>query len=302
MTVSTNVRSTKQGTPGAPGLRSRRVCVALAAAALACSQTGHDGNGAAGPASSAPQGPVDGTQAPSAPRAPVHGYEVVARYPHDEKAYTQGLFVQDGVLFESTGRHGTSTVRIVDLATGVVQRKADLEQRLFGEGIAPYKGLVVMLTWKEQTAVVFDRKRLTEQYRYTYTGEGWGLTFDGAHFWMSDGTHELRVLEPNGFKELKRVTVTDGGQPVTNLNELEWIDGVLWANVWQTDRIARIDPETGRVTSWVDLKGILGSHRVKNVADEVLNGIAWDAEQKKLYVTGKHWPWLYEIRVAERPR
>ncbi len=298
------VRNTNQGRPGDPGHRSRRVSVALAAAALACSQTGHDGNGAAAPAGADPakQGPVEGTENPSATRAPVHGYEVVAHYPHDEKAYTQGLFVQDGVLFESTGRHGTSSVRIVDLATGAVQRKADLEQRLFGEGIAPYKGLVVMLTWKEQTAVVFDRKRLTEQYRYTYTGEGWGLTFDGAYFWMSDGTYELRVLDPNGFKELKRVTVTDGGQQITKLNELEWIDGVLWANVWQTDRIARIDPETGRVMSWVDLKGILGSHRVKDTSDEVLNGIAWDAAQKKLYVTGKHWPWLYEIRVAERPR
>jgi len=283
------------------------VCTALAAAAaLACSQPGHEGNGTTAPgpadAGAGNQGPLDGRPTPSAPRAPVHGYVVVARHPHDEKAYTQGLFIQDGVLFESTGRHGTSSVRIVDLATGVVQRRTDLEQRLFGEGIAPYKGLVVMLTWKEQTAVVFDRKRLTEQYRYTYSGEGWGLTFDGAHFWMSDGSHELRVLDPNGFKELRRVSVTDGGQPVAKLNELEWIDGELWANVWQTDRIARIDPESGRVKSWVDLAGILGSHRVKDTSDEVLNGIAWDAAQKKLYVTGKHWPWLYEIRVVERPR
>lgn len=280
--------------------------VALAVAALGCSQTVHEGNGsgAPGPASagSQAQGPLDGQPKPHAARAPVHGYEVVARYPHDAKAYTQGLFVQDGVLFESTGRYGTSSVRIVDLATGVVQRRTDLEQGLFGEGIAPYKGLVVMLTWKERTAVVFDRKRLTEQYRYTYSGEGWGLTFDGAHFWMSDGTHELRVLEPNGFKELRRVTVTDGGQKVANLNELEWIDGELWANVWQTDRIARIDPETGLVKAWVDLAGILGTYRVKDTNDEVLNGIAWDAAQKKLYVTGKHWPWLYEIRVSERPR
>jgi glutamine cyclotransferase len=283
--------------------------VALAAA-LACSQPGHEGNGngsarkSDGGAGQATQGPIDGRSDSSATRAPVHGYEVVARYPHDEKAYTQGLFVQDGVLFESTGRYGTSSVRIVDLATGVVQQRTDLDEGLFGEGIAPYKGLLVMLTWKEKTALVFDRKRLTEQqYRYSFTGEGWGLTFDGTHFWMSDGTTtELRVIDPNGFKELRRVTVTDGGQKIDKLNELEWIDGEIWANVWQTDRIARIDPETGRVKSWVDLKGILGTHRVKDVSDEVLNGIAWDAAQKKVYVTGKHWPSLYEIRVVERPR
>lgn len=290
------------------------MCVALAAA-LACSRPGHESGGAGSAAAGvdgaasdgagagqATQGPIDGRSSSGTARAPVYGYEEVARYPHDEKAYTQGLLVQDGVLFESTGRYNTSSVRIVDVATGVVQRRTDLDPRLFGEGIAAYKGLLVMLTWKEQTALVFDRKRLTEQYRYTYTGEGWGLTFDGTSFWMSDGTHELRVLDPNGFKELRRVTVTDGGQRVANLNELEWIDGELWANVWQTFRIARIDPETGQVKSWVDLSGILGSHRVKDANDEVLNGIAWDAAQKKLYVTGKHWPWLYEIRVVERPR
>lgn len=260
----------------------------------ACSQQGAGGAGAGS------QGP---TPAPAPPRgtAPVMGYEVLARYPHDPKAYTQGLFVADGALFESTGRHGTSSVRIVDLATGEVQRKTDLASEFFGEGIAPYKGLVVMLTWKERTALVYDRKRLTEQYRYTYEGEGWGLTFDGERFWMSDGTHELRVIDPNGFKELRRVAVKDGTERIAKLNELEWIDGELWANVWQRDRIARIDPATGNVKAWVDLKGILGDHRVKDATDEVLNGIAWDSEKKKLYVTGKHWPWLYEIRAVEKP-
>ncbi len=271
--------------------------------AAACSQQGAGsppGGGRPASGVGGGQGPVPGST--PAATAPVLGYEVVKRYPHDPAAYTQGLFIADGVLFESTGRHGTSSVRIVDLETGEVKRKTDLDSAFFGEGIAPYKGLVVMLTWRENTALVFDRKRLTEQYRYTYEGEGWGLTFDGERFWMSDGTPELRVIDPNGFKELRRVTVKDGAQKVAKLNELEWIDGELWANVWQTDRIARIDPETGAVKAWVDLKGILGSHRVKDTTDEVLNGIAWDAAQKKLYVTGKHWPWLYVIRTVERAK
>lgn len=278
---------------------SRRLAFALLAAALF----------AAGCPSAKPQGPppkgTTGTApgaAPEAPArrgAPVLGYEVVARYPHDPKAYTQGLFIADGTLFESTGRHGTSTLRIVDLETGTVKERTALDAAYFGEGIAPYKGLVVMLTWREGKAFVFDRKRLTPQYEYSYEGEGWGLTFDGAHFWMSDGTHELRVIDPTGFKEVRRVAVTDDGLSIGNLNELEWIEGELWANVWQTDRIVRIDPETGKVNAWVDLRGILGSHRVRDPRDEVLNGIAWDAAQRKLYVTGKHWPWLYEVRVRE---
>lgn len=241
-------------------------------------------------------------QGPVPAKAPVLGYELVNRYPHDPEAYTQGLFVAEGVLYESTGHRETSSVRIVDLVTGEVLRKADLAPEFFGEGIAPYKGLIFMLTWQENTALVFDRQRLTEQYRYNYAGEGWGLTFDGERLWMSDGTPELRVIDPNGFKELRRVTVKDGASPVGKLNELEWIEGELWANVWQTDRIARIDPETGKVNAWVDLRGILGTHRVENPIDEVLNGIAWDAAQEKLYVTGKRWPWLYEIRAVERPK
>lgn len=269
--------------------------------AAACPKAGSEsprGAGAAG-GPGTPIAPVVGQGPLAAGTAPVKRYEVVKRYPHDKLAYTQGLFIQDGVLFESTGRNGQSSVRIVELETGTVQRKTDVEQRLFGEGIAPYRGLVVMLTWKGQTAIVYDRKRLTEQYRYTYEGEGWGLTFDGERFWMSDGSHELRVIDPDGFKELKRVAVMDGTRRVEHLNELEWIDGEVWANVWQTDRIARIDPETGRVKSWVDLSGILGDYRVRDTTDEVLNGIAWDAVEKKLYVTGKHWPTLFEIRVLE---
>jgi len=240
-----------------------------------------------------------GERAPAA--LPVFGYEVVQRYPHDARAYTQGLFIEDGVLYESTGRPQESSVRIVDLATGEVLRRTDLEPQLFGEGIAPYKGLLVMLTWKAGTAIYYSRNRLTEQYRKTYTGEGWGLTTDGERFWMSDGvTPELRIIEPSTFEEQRRLTVLEGTRKVYNLNELEWIDGAIWANIWQKDRIARIDPKTGQVTAWLDLTGLLGTHRVADPADEVLNGIAWDAAQRKLYVTGKRWPWLYEIKVLDR--
>lgn len=266
---------------------------------LGCAKPGPGADGGGG--SGGPTNTGSG-QGPLPPKAtPVLGYEVVARYPHDTGAYTQGLFIHDGVLYESTGRPRESTLRIVELETGKVLKSTPLGPEYFGEGIAPFKGLIYYLTWQERTVFVFDRRRLTEQYRYRYEGEGWGLTFDGTHFWMSDGTSELRVMKPEGFEEVRRLRVMDGTRPIDKLNELEWIDGKLWANVWQTDRIARIDPETGHVEAWIDLSKILGDYRVKSPADEVLNGIAWDAEKQKLFVTGKYWPWLYEIRVVPKP-
>lgn len=232
---------------------------------------------------------------------PVLGYEVVATYPHDEDAYTQGLLILDGALYESTGQRGSSTVRRVDLATGVPELSRDLDARHFGEGLAAVGGMLYQLTWTSGRCLVWRRDRLVPAgYTYDYPGEGWGLTTMGDELVMSDGTAELRFLDPKGFQEKRRVLVTAAGRPVIQLNELEYIDGEIWANVWKSDLVARIDPSTGEVLAWVDLSGILGSRRVGSPLEDVLNGIAHDPDTGKLYVTGKRWPLLFEIRVEER--
>lgn len=232
---------------------------------------------------------------------PVLGYEVVARYPHDRRAYTQGLVWVDGALYESTGQRGESNVREVDLETGEVLKTRALSPRLFGEGLAATGDLLVQLTWTSGRALVYDRETLRKlDYTYGYDGDGWGLTTrDDGMFVMSDGSSTLRVVDPKGFDVLETFEVTAAGRPVTDLNELEWIDGEIWANIWKSDRIARIDPANGEVKAWVDLSGILGSERVADPNEEVLNGIAYDTEGDRLFVTGKRWPRLFEIRVDE---
>lgn len=231
------------------------------------------------------------------------GYEVVARYPHDVKAYTQGLLIVDGKLYESTGRLGESSVRLVDLKTGKVLKKRDVDMTLFAEGLASVGGLLYQLTWTSGKALLYDRETLRPlSYGYTYTdtkkGEGWGLTTTPKGLLvLSDGSEVLHFLDPKGMKEKRRISVTDRGRKVVNLNELEWIDGEIWANVWKSDRIARIDPKTGKVLAWVNLRGILGTYRVESRIEDVLNGIAYDEETGDIFVTGKHWPYLFHIRV-----
>jgi glutamine cyclotransferase len=244
-----------------------------------------------------------GDQEPAAPqpdgKAPVLGYEVVERFPHDKDAYTQGLLIVDGKLYEGTGKRGESTVRLVDLKTGKVLKKRDLDPRLFGEGLASVGGLLYQLTWKAGEAFLYDRATLRPlSYRYQYVGEGWGLTTTpDDELVMSNGSSDLWFLDPKGLERKRKISVTDDGRPVRDLNELEWIEGEIWANVWKRDRIARIDPKTGRVKSWVDLSGILGTYRVESPIEDVLNGIAYDAGTKRIYVTGKRWPYLFHIRV-----
>jgi len=245
---------------------------------------------------------------------PVLGYEVVARYPHDRRAYTQGLVWVDGALYESTGQRGESNVRQVDLETGEVLKSRALSSRFFGEGLAAAGELLVQLTWTSGKALIYDRETLRKlDYTYGYEGEGWGLTTRGdGKLIMSDGSSTLRIMDPKGFDPLGTIEVTAAGRPLGQLNELEWVPadgaqlnelesvkGEIWANIWKSDRIARIDPETGEVKAWVDLSGILGSERVADPNEEVLNGIAYDAENDRLFVTGKRWPRLFEIRVDE---
>src|SRR5918995_4118173 len=228
------------------------------------------------------------------------GYRVVAEYPHDRRAFTQGLVYVDGVLYEGTGLFGESTLRRVDLETGEVLQAVGLSKEYFGEGIAVLGDRIYQLTWKSGICVVFDRATFELLEVFTYQTEGWGLTTDGEQLIMSDGTNRLFIRDPETFAELDTIDVYDGVRAIWNLNELEIVDGEIWANVWQTDRIARIDPETGQVTGWIDLTGLLSESDRRTHRVDVLNGIAHDPETDRLFVTGKLWPKLFEIEVVPR--
>ncbi len=232
---------------------------------------------------------------------PTYGYRVVHAYPHDPGAFTEGLFYLDGFLYESTGLEGRSSIRKEKLETGeVIQAKTVLPQ-YFGEGIVAWKDRLIELTWRSQVGFVYDLKTLAPFAQFRYPGEGWALTRDDRRLIMSDGTSELRFLDPDTLKELGRVRVTDEGRPVDQLNELEYVKGEVYANIWQTNRIARIDPATGKVLGWIDLTGLLGDADRGSAPVDVLNGIAYDAKADRLFVTGKLWPKLYEIKLVKRP-
>jgi glutaminyl-peptide cyclotransferase len=237
------------------------------------------------------------TQRASRSRAPVAGYRVVHVFPHDSQAFTQGLVYLDGVFYEGTGLNGRSTIRKVKIETGQVMQMQKLDSQYFGEGIAILNDTLFQLTWQSGIAFLYDRATFTRTGTFSYTGEGWGLTHDGRRLIMSDGTATLRFIDPASHKEISRLAVRDGGKPVLNLNELEYIKGEIFANVWETDRIARISPKTGEVTGWIDLKGLLTPGEQAQGTD-VLNGIAYDAAGDRLFVTGKLWPKVFEIRLV----
>ena len=252
------------------------------------------------PASAGAQssGPAASSASPAPDtRPPVYGYEVVRTFPHDPTAFTQGLVIRDGVLLESTGRN-PSSVRRVRLEDGVVLQKHELAPEYFGEGLTEIDGRLITLTWNNGVGFVWNAADLSQTSRFTYAGEGWGLTHDGARLILSDGSAALRFLDPVTFAETGRVAVTLNGRPVRQLNELEWIDGEVWANVWQTNYILRIDPASGNVAGIIDLSGLLPEGTIKDPNDDVLNGIAWDAATRRLFVTGKNWPSLFEIRLT----
>jgi len=229
---------------------------------------------------------------------PVCSFEVINTYPHDDGAYTQGLLYVDGELFESTGLFGESSLRRVVLETGQVVQITQLDPSFFGEGLAKWGDQLLQLTWQGNTCLIWDFITFAPQGTFSYTGEGWGLTDDGRRLIMSDGTSSLRFLDPGTFDELGTLPVTDDGAPVTNLNELEWIRGEVFANIFLTDHIARIDPDTGSVIAWIDLTGLLDPWPP---GAGVLNGIAWDDSGERLFVTGKLWPSLFEIELVNCP-
>jgi glutaminyl-peptide cyclotransferase len=229
----------------------------------------------------------------------VYGYEVVHTFSHDTSAFTQGLIFLDGVLYESTGLNGKSSVRKVALETGEVLQRRDVDAEYFAEGLTDWRGTLVQLTWQTHVGFVYDLATFAPKRTFKYDGEGWGLTHDRTRLIMSDGSATLRFLDPETLTETGRVSVTDRNQPVTRLNELEYIKDEVYANVWGTDSIVRIAPATGQVTAWIDLHGLLSAADRTPTAD-VLNGIAYDAARDRLFVTGKQWSKLFEIRLVRR--
>ena len=234
-------------------------------------------------------------QAQRSQTAPVYGYEVVNVYPHDRNAFTQGLLYRDGMLYESTGLNGRSSLRKVQLETGKVLQQVSVESRYFAEGLTDWGSRLIQLTWDTNVGFVYDLASFKRFQTFSYEGEGWGLARDARRIVRSAGSPTLRFLDPQTLKVVGRLPVTDGNLPVDDLNELEVIDGQVYANVWLTDRIAMISPDNGRVTGWINLAGLMPRGSVSG--DAVLNGIAYDAQRKRLFVTGKLWPSLFEIRI-----
>ena len=253
---------------------------------LACATVGH-----------APVGGV-AVQPPGGAALPLYGYTIVQSYPHDRDAYTQGLQYVDGVLYEGTGLNGRSSIRRVKLETGEVLQRREIAEQYFGEGITVFGDDLFELTWQSNVALVYDRATFAPRRTFRYTGEGWGLTRDDSSLIMSDGTDAIRFLDPRSFAERRRIRVTALGSPVKELNELEYVKGEIFANVWQTDYIARIDPKTGKVTAWIDLRNLLSPR--DRVGADVLNGIAYDSAADRLFVTGKLWPRLFEIKLVRK--
>jgi glutamine cyclotransferase len=229
--------------------------------------------------------------------APVHGFKIVATYPHDPKAFTQGLVFADGEFYESTGLNGESTLRRVEIASGKVLQQIKVADEYFAEGLALVGDELLQLTWQHQRGFVYDRKTFKQKRTFPYKGEGWGISYDATGgLVMSDGSDTLTFLDPKTLAPTRSIRVRDAGRPVGQLNELEWIEGEIWANVWTTDRVARISPVTGDVKAWVDFSSLWPRGQRQPPAD-VLNGIAYDKATRRIFVTGKKWPRLYQVSV-----
>jgi glutaminyl-peptide cyclotransferase len=281
--------------------------LAIGIAAVACSSGPNTNTSTNKPANTA--------MAKSTP-APVYTYEVVKSYPHDPKAFTEGLYFKDGFLYESTGEEKQSSLRKVELETGKVVQKWDLPPEDFGEGIAEVNGKIYQLTWQQELGRVFDASDFKLLQEFNYQGEGWGMTTDGTNLIFDQGTHILKVMDPNTFKTVRTLPVfQENGRPLMQINELEWIKGEIWGNIWHSEQpdilgkpnyIVRIDPNTGKIVGWVDLAGISPDDQPKGddpydaKAENTLNGIAYDAVNDRIFVTGKRWKKLYEIRIKPK--
>ena len=231
--------------------------------------------------------------------APVSGYQVVAKYPHSTDSYTEGFFYLDGLFYEGTGREGRSALLVIQPQTGKPVQQRMLPAKYFGEGIIDVGSSIYEWTWQTHVGFVIDKFSMRELRQFTYTGEGWGMTRDKSFIITSDGTDTLRFRNPQTFAETRHIVVHDGTKKIDQLNELEYIKGEIWSNVWHDNRIARISPKDGHVVGWIDLTGILPESQKKD-AESVLNGIAYDAEHDRIFVTGKQWPTIFEIRAVPK--
>lgn len=231
-------------------------------------------------------------------KTPYYSYEILNMYPHDRGAFTQGLFYEDGYLFESTGQYGTSSIRKVVLETGEVTQIKMLPSDLFGEGIAAYQDKLIQLTWMSRIILVYNKEnfKVLKLSKYTFPSEGWGLTFNGKNLIMSNGTQFLYFLDPENFTPVHRLEVKDGNRRIYKLNELEYINDKILANIWQSSSICIIDPNSGKVLGWIDLKNLVPKE-FRTHADNVLNGIAYNPSSRTIYITGKKWPYLYELKI-----
>lgn len=225
-------------------------------------------------------------------------FRIVNTYPHDPEAFTQGLVFENGFLYEGTGLNGRSSIRKVELETGWVIKNFKLSNDYFGEGVTIFDGKLIQLTWTSKIGFVYDLDTFELNRTFNYTGQGWGLTHDGTHLIMSDGTSEIRYLDPSTFTELHRIQVLEKNTPIFDINELEFVNGEILGNIWQTNKIVRIDPETGEVLGWIYLNGLF-NHQDYTMPIDVLNGIAYDSENDRLFVTGKLWPNIFEIELKE---
>jgi len=285
-----------------PRFFSLSTLIAMLALSAACS--------GAPEASPAPPATVETVETPTAApasepstngalRPTIQSYEVVATFPHDTNAFTQGLFFWQGILYESTGRHGQSTVRKTIIESGDVTEFRDIPPEYFGEGITRWQDKIIALTWRSGTGFVLDLETLAPLDAFGYPGEGWGITANDTHLIQSDGSNILRFLDPNTFEITDTLKININGKPLRNINELEWIKGEIWANVWQSELIARIDPVTGNVTAVIDFSGLFPASNRTDPSDDVLNGIAYDPATDRIFVTGKNWPSLFEVRVTD---
>nr|WP_315260122.1 glutaminyl-peptide cyclotransferase [uncultured Duganella sp.] len=231
---------------------------------------------------------------------PTYDYKLVRSYPHDAQAFTQGLLYRDGFLYESTGLNGKSSIRKVDLASGKVLQSQNIPPQHFGEGLTSWGDTLVSITWQTQTGFVFDLKTFEVKSQFAYPGEGWGLASNGKELILSDGSATLRFLDPKTFLEVRRVKVTADGIAVNQLNELEVVEGEIYANIWHTNTIARIDQGTGKITGWIDFGKLYADAGKGPNGENVMNGIAYDADKKRLFVTGKLWPKIYEVKIVPR--
>lgn len=256
---------------------------------------GAQANGTAGGGAAAPKG----TPGAAADQVTMYGYEVVNAFPHDPAAFTQGLVFHDGALLESTGIEGQSTLRRVELQTGKVLQKVNVQPYFFAEGLTLFDGKLYQLTWKGAKGFIYDPQTFKKTGEFTYEGEGWGLTHDGESLILSDGSDQLRFIDPNTYQVRRTINVSDRGRPVEELNELEYVKGEIYANVWHQNRVARVDPKSGRVVGWIDLTGLLRPGETSD-PEAVLNGIAYDERGDRLFVTGKLWPKLFEVRLKQK--